>query len=51
MSVDQIHDFVDKSIKNRIAWDRINVCGGEPTLNPGFLEILHALLLYKNALE
>jgi len=47
MSVEQINKFVDESIKNRKCWDRINVCGGEPTLNNNFLEILNSLLAYK----
>jgi hypothetical protein len=39
--------FVDQSLAAGKRWERIRVLGGEPTLHPEFLDILHELLRYR----
>ncbi|WP_342675930.1 radical SAM protein [Methanofollis sp. UBA420] len=47
MTVSQIEKFVTESISHSVKWEKIGVLGGEPMLHPDLLEILEALLSYK----
>jgi hypothetical protein len=47
MSVDQVWLFVQESIEQNWEWERIRLLGGEPTLHPHFMEIVHALIAYR----
>jgi len=47
ISIEQIQNFVDESIKAGKKWKRIRILGGEPTLHPNFFDILEELLRYK----
>lgn len=42
-----IESFIQESLNLGIAWERIRLLGGEPTLHSGFLDILWLLLTYK----
>ena len=47
ISPNQIDKFVNESISNKVKWEKIGVLGGEPMLHPDILEILSALVFYK----
>ena len=47
MPVAQIREFIQQSIEQRIAWERIRILGGEPTLHSRFLDIIELLLDYR----
>lgn len=43
MSLFQIQQFLTESIQLKKQWELINILGGEPTLHPDFLEIVHII--------
>ena len=43
MTIQDIDNFINESIKLEKKWERINVLGGEPTLHPDFLKIIEHL--------
>ena len=47
MPVAQIKDFIRQSAENKIAWERIRILGGEPTLHSRFFDIIEMLLDYR----
>ncbi len=47
MPLDMIEAFVRDSIAHNKRWRTIRVLGGEPTLHPRFLDILHVLRKYR----
>jgi hypothetical protein len=47
LSVADVTRFVDDSLQAGKVWRRIRVLGGEPTLHPELLPILHELLRYR----
>jgi len=47
MSVQQVERFVAESIENGIAWQKIRILGGEPTLHPQLLSIVEVLTRYR----
>jgi len=49
ISLKQIENFIDESIKLKKRWELINILGGEPTLHPDFLKIIQLIL--KNYIE
>lgn len=44
MSVMQVLNFIEESIRLDKKWELINILGGEPTLHPDFLQIVDLLL-------
>lgn len=46
MSLEQIHHFVDESIRLNYIWNSISVLGGEPALHPDLEEIIRILKKY-----
>jgi MoaA/NifB/PqqE/SkfB family radical SAM enzyme len=48
MTLEQIDSFVRESIAKDVKWERIRLLGGEPTLHPGFFEILSLLISYRD---
>lgn len=47
MPVTTIEAFIAQSINQGIAWKRIRILGGEPTLHSGVLEIIDRLMEYR----
>ncbi len=47
MSPEQIKKFINESIKTQIIWDKIYLCGDEPTLNINLFEIIELLRSYR----
>ena len=47
MPVADIEAFIDQSIKNNIAWKRIRILGGEPTLHSRIFDIIGLLIAYQ----
>jgi len=46
MELDQIWKFVEDSIKNKKAWNRIDIIGGEPTLHHKLDKIIEMIGIY-----
>jgi hypothetical protein len=46
MAVDQVIRFIGESRRQKRRWEAIQIEGGEPTLHPQFLEIVHMLHSY-----
>ncbi|MHA1381068.1 MAG: radical SAM protein [Candidatus Helarchaeota archaeon] len=44
MCLEQIHRFIEESLKLGKKWELINILGGEPTLHQNFLEIVNLIL-------
>jgi len=49
MPLADIEAFIQQSIANKIAWKRIRLLGGEPTLHSRILDIIDLLIDYKTA--
>lgn len=49
MTVKQIEKFVKESTNQKRKWKGIRILGGEPSLHPDILTILHLILEYKKA--
>jgi hypothetical protein len=49
ISLEAIDAFLARSLALRIAWERIRLLGGEPTLHPRFEQILERLLHHRAA--
>ena len=49
MPLADIEAFIQQSIENKIAWKRIRLLGGEPTLHSCIFDILNLLIDYKTA--
>jgi hypothetical protein len=47
MPVSVIETFIDQSVQNNIAWQRIRILGGEPTLHSRFFDIIDRLTAYR----
>jgi hypothetical protein len=47
MPVSVIENFIDQSVQNKIAWQRIRILGGEPTLHSRFFDIIDRLTAYR----
>ena len=47
MSVADIAAFIDESVDRAIAWKRIRILGGEPTLHSRILDIIDLLIRYR----
>jgi len=47
MPVDVIEDFIAQSVARKIAWQRIRILGGEPTLHSRFFDIIDRLMDYR----
>jgi hypothetical protein len=47
MPVENIVAFITQSVEKQIAWKRIRILGGEPTLHSRIFEIIDLLLAYK----
>ncbi len=47
ITLNQIQDFIDASMKEGVRWKRIRLLGGEPTLHPHFPEVVKMILGYK----
>jgi hypothetical protein len=47
MPVSDIEAFIAQSIENKIAWKRIRILGGEPTLHSRIFEIINILIAYQ----
>ncbi|CAB1081962.1 hypothetical protein D1AOALGA4SA_9602 [Olavius algarvensis Delta 1 endosymbiont] len=47
ISVADVEDFINQSIKNKIDWKRIRILGGEPTLHSGIFDIINLLTDYQ----
>jgi len=47
MPVSDIEQFIRKSIEKKMAWQRIRILGGEPTLHSRFSDIVELLVEYK----
>ena len=48
MPVSMIEDFLRQSVEKQIAWKRIRILGGEPTLHSRFFDIIDLLLNYQS---
>ena len=46
MTIGQIRRFIQESVQDELTWESIRILGGEPTLHPDILEILHLLGAY-----
>ena len=44
ISLEQIKEFIEDSIKNGKKWKYINILGGEPTIHPNFLDIISLII-------
>lgn len=49
MDLDQIRAFIRESVSQKRKWELITLLGGESTLHPQLLDILHELIAYKNS--
>jgi hypothetical protein len=49
MTVEQIDRFVDESLEQTWAWERITLLGGEPTLHPELDAVLRSLDRYRTS--
>ena len=47
ISVADVEDFIIQSIKDKIAWKRIRILGGEPTLHSSIFDIINLLTDYQ----
>jgi hypothetical protein len=47
MPVDAIEGFIAQSVARKIAWRRIRILGGEPTLHSRFFDIIDRLMDYR----
>ena len=47
MTVEQVKKFVDESIEMHHKWDRIDLIGGEPTINPDIYKIIEEVDRYR----
>jgi hypothetical protein len=47
MTVEQIDTFFRETVDRRIKWEIIRILGGEPTLHPDIMDILHLAVRYK----
>jgi hypothetical protein len=47
MPVSLIETFIDQSVQKNIAWQRIRILGGEPTLHSRFFDIIDRLTAYR----
>ena len=47
MPVSMVEGFVQQSIEQRIAWERIRILGGEPTLHSRIFDIVELLSAYR----
>ncbi len=47
ISVADVEAFINQSIKNKIAWKRIRILGGEPTLHSCIFDIINLLIDYQ----
>ena len=51
MPVADIEAFITQSVNNNIAWKRIRILGGEPTLHSHILDIIGLFIAYKRDLN
>jgi hypothetical protein len=47
LTLGQIRTFLRESVDRRLAWKRIRVMGGEPTLHPNFPDVIRMLVEYR----